>query len=81
LKCKFEVVAGPCVACYLKRAHCVCDIIIALISCGIFPTFAAIFLLALDDTLQLATVTRLYLTAAMCEGLYNCRMLKCLKKS
>jgi len=50
LKRKFEVVAGPCIACYLKRAHCKCNVIIARISHGMFPAHDAIFLLALDYT-------------------------------
>jgi len=45
LKRKFQVVAGPCIACYLKCVHCICDVIIACISRGIFPALAAIFCL------------------------------------
>jgi len=45
LKHELEVVAGPCIACYLKRAHYVCDAIIACISRGTFPALAAIFCL------------------------------------
>jgi len=68
LKCKFEVVAGPSIACYLKRVHCVCDVIIACIGRGTFLALAAvIFLLALDYTLHLGK--RLYLTAAVNEDL------------
>jgi len=48
LKRKFEFVAGSCIACYLKCAHRVCDVIIASISRGTFPTLTTIFLLASD---------------------------------
>jgi len=67
LKSKFEVVVGLHITGYLKRPHCVCDVIIVCISRGTFPTLAAIFLLALDYTLQFGT--HLYLTAAMYEDL------------
>jgi len=70
LKRKFDVVAGPCITCYLERAHYVCDVIIACIRRGMLPALAAIFLLALDYTLQLET--SLYLTVAVYEDLYNC---------
>ena len=46
----FEVVAGPCIACYLQRAHCVCDTIIGRISRGTFPALAAIFFCLLWTT-------------------------------
>jgi len=55
LKRKFQVVSGPYVACCLKRAHCVCDVIIACINRGRFPALAAIFLLALNCAMQLWT--------------------------
>jgi len=45
------------------------DIIIDCISRGTFPALAAVFLLALDYTLQLGT--HLYLTAVMYEDLLN----------
>jgi len=41
LKCKFEVVAAHALHVILY-AHCVCDVIIAFISRGTFPTLAAI---------------------------------------
>jgi len=43
-----KLLRGPCIACYLKRAHCVCDVIIAHISHGRLAVLAAIFLLALN---------------------------------
>jgi len=55
-----------------------CDVIIACISHRTFAALAAIFLLALDYTLQLGT--HLYLTAIMYKDLQNCGILKCLKK-
>ena len=48
-----------------------CDVIIARISRGMFPALAAIFLLALDYTLQLRT--RLCLTTAVYEDFVELR--------
>jgi len=61
LKRKFNVVVKPCIACYLKHAHCVCDVIIACNSRGTFPAFPAIIYL-LDLAVQCTAVGNTFIS-------------------
>jgi len=69
LKRKFEVVAGQCIARYLKRAHCERDVIIARISRGTFLALAAIFLLALDYTYTAVGWEQVFISELPCTNI------------